>query len=354
MQQGAKPRSIKTGLPPGSLVYIGAKKRDDSDITVISYDQMNCMDKKLQTMDEYLQYKKQNAIKWLDIDGIDQIHILERLEEYFGIHPLVLEDVLNTNQRPKIEDYGNYIYIVAKMLCYDHSRKRIVSDQLSLIFGKDYVITLQEREGDVFNPIRDRIRNNVGHIRKMGPDYLAYTLLDTIVDNYFIILEEVGNQIEYIEEELLQKPSSAALHSMHQLKKEMLRLHKSIWPLREVLGAMERRESELINESTILYIRDAYDHAIQLIDTVETYRDMLSGMLDIYLSSTSNRMNEVMKVLTVFSSIFMPLTFIAGVYGMNFRYMPELDSPWGYPLIMLVMAVIGGSMTFYFRRRKWW
>jgi len=292
-------------------------------------------------------------VTWINVDGIHQVEILERLGEYFGLHPLVVEDILNTDQRPKVEDFGDYIFIVLKMFYYDDSADEIVTEQISLTLGPTLVISFQEREGDVFNPIRERIRSEKGRIRKMGADYLAYVLVDSIVDSYFIILEKLGEKIEDLEEELVTDPRPETLQTIHNLKREMIFLRKSVWPLREVVSGLERGESPLIQESTGIYLRDVYDHTIQVIDTVETIRDMLSGMLDIYLSSVSNRMNEVMKVLTIIATIFIPLTLIAGIYGMNFRYMPELEWPWAYPMLWLIMLAIGVLMLIYFRRKRW-
>jgi magnesium transporter len=287
------------------------------------------------------------------VDGLHQVEILEKLGECYGLHPLVLEDILNTDQRPKTEDYGEYIYIVLKMLDYNDKSNEIEPEQMSLILGPNFVFSFQEREGDTFNPIRERIRNNKGRIRKMGADYLAYTLLDSIVDNYFIILEKLGEKIEFLEEKLVTRPTPETLQVIHYLKREMISFRKAVWPLREVVSGLERGEASLIKEATRIYLRDVYDHTIQTIDTIETYRDMVSGMLDIYLSSVSNRLNSVMKVLTIIATIFMPLTFLAGVYGMNFKYMPELEWRWGYPVTWLIMAGIGISMLIYFRKKRW-
>jgi magnesium transporter len=252
-----------------------------------------------------------------------------------------------------MEDYGEYIYIVLKDLDYDDKSSEIEPEQISLILGPNFVFSFQEREGDTFNTIRERIRNSKGRIRKMGADYLAYTLFDSIVDNYFIILERLGEKIEFLEEKLVSQPTPETLQVIHHLKREMIFLRKAVWPLREVVGGLERGESSLIKESTRIYLRDVYDHTIQTIDTIETYRDMVSGMLDIYLSSVSNRLNSVMKVLTIIATIFMPLTFIAGIYGMNFKYMPELEWRWGYPVIWLIVIGIGVFMLLYFRKKKW-
>lgn len=240
------------------------------------------------------------------------------------------------------------------MLHFSDTSKSVVTEQVSIILGRNYVISFQEgKKGDVFNPIRERLRNNKGLIRKMGTDYLVYSLMDTVVDNYFVVLEKLGEKIESMEEELVLKPAPATLNALNKQKREMILMRKSVWPLREVITSMERHASSLITDSTTLYFRDVYDHTIQVIDAVETFRDMLSGMLDIYLSSVSNRMNEVMKVLTIIATLFMPLTFIVGLYGMNFKHMPELEWPWGYPMVLVFMIVIVVFMLAYFRRKKW-
>jgi magnesium transporter len=281
------------------------------------------------------------------------VGIIEKVGAHFGIHPLVLEDILHTGQRPKVEDLGDYIFIVLKMLYHDDQEDEMLGEQVSLLLGQNCVISFQEREGDIFNPIRERIRNSKGRIRRAGADYLAYALVDAIVDHYFVILEKMGEKIESLEEELVTNPTPETLQIIHKLKRNLIFLRKSVWPLREVINALERGESPLITEPTGIYLRDVYDHSIQVIDTIETFRDMVSGMLDIYLSSLSNRMNEVMKVLTIIATIFIPLTFIAGIYGMNFKFMPELEWHWGYPTALIVMLLIVGSMFIYFRRKKW-
>jgi len=264
-----------------------------------------------------------------------------------------MEDIVNTEQRPKMEDYGDYIYIVLRMLYRDDKAGTVVGEQVSLIFGSNFVISFQEREGDVFDPVRDRITKAKGRIRKAGPDYLAYALLDAIVDNYFVVLESAGEMIEDTEEQLAIDPSPEILQSIRRLKKEMIFLRKSVWPLRELVSGLERCESPLFHKTTTVYLKDVYDHSIQIIDTVESYRDTISGMLDIYVSSINNKMNEVMKVLTIFASIFIPLTFVVGIYGMNFEFMPELGWRWGYFTLLSIMVVIGVSMVFYFKRKRW-
>jgi len=354
MQKFIKKRSKKAGLPPGTLIHIGEKKTEQVRIKIIDYDEMHFEEKEVQAVEECFSFKDKSTMTWINIEGIHQVEILEKLGNCYGVHPLVLEDILNTDQRPKMEDIGDYIYIVLKMLYYDDKSNGIITEQISLILSKNFVISFQEgKEGDVFDPVRERIRSGKGKIRKRGSDYLAYSLLDSIVDNYFIILEKLGEKIEVLEEELIANPTRKTLQIINNLKREMIFLRKSVWPLREVISGLERGESLLIDESTRIYLRDVYDHTVQVIDTVETFRDMLSGILDVYLSSISNKMNEIMKVLTIIATIFIPLTFIAGVYGMNFKYMPELEWHWGYPLIMCFMAGIAVLMLFYFKRKKW-
>jgi len=346
-------RSKKVGLPPGSPVHIGEKRAGKVKITIIDYDKARFQEKEAKTIEECFPFKDKPTITWINIDGIHQVDIIEKIGNHFDIHPLVLEDIANTGQRPKMDDFVSYIFVVLKMLYYDEKENETKAEQVSLILGPNFVISFQESEGDVFDPIRERIRSDRGRIRKMGAAYLAYALIDAIVDNYFIILEKIGEKIEDIEDELVTNPTPETLQAIHNLKREMIFLRKSVWPLREVISRLERWESSLIHKSMGIYLRDVYDHTIQVIDAIETFRDMLSGMLDIYLSSVSNRMNEVMKLLTIIATIFIPLTLIAGIYGMNFKYMPELGEPWGYPLVYFVMLVIGVLMVIYFRRKKW-
>ncbi len=353
MPKVIKKRSKKAGLPPGTLVHIGERKAETPKITIMDYDETHFQEKETKTIEECFLFKGKPTVTWINIDGLHQVEILERLGECYGLHPLVLEDILNTDQRPKMEDYGEYLYIVLKMLNFNDQSSEIEAEQVSLIVGPNFIFSFQEREGDTFNPIRERIRNGKGRIRKMGADYLTYALLDSIVDNYFIILEKLGEEIEFLEEKLVTHPTPEVLQTIHVLKREMIFLRKAVWPLREVISGLERGESSLIKESTRIYLRDIYDHTIQAIDNIETYRDMISGILDIYLSSVSNRLNSVMKVLTIIATIFMPLTFLAGIYGMNFKYMPELEWRWGYPFTWLIMVGIGVFMLFYFRKKKW-
>ena len=353
MPKYSKRRIHTAGLPPGTLVHVGDKKAESVKITVIDYDESSFEQKDITNIEECYPFKNKPTVSWINVDGIHEVEIIEKIGKNYGIHPLLLEDVLNTEQRPKIEDFDDYLFLVLKMLSFDEERRGVNTEQVSLILGPNYVISFQEREGDVFNPVRDRIRNAKGRIRRMGADYLAYALLDSIVDSYFLILERIGDRIEGLEEDLISNPGEMTLQTIHHLKREMIFLRRSIWPLREVISGISRKESNLIKESTEIFLRDVYDHTIQVIDTIESFRDTVSGMLDIYLSSLSNRMNEVMKVLTIFASIFIPLTFVAGIYGMNFSNMPELGWKWGYFGALAIMAGIGISMLFYFKKKHW-
>jgi len=334
-------------------VYVGKKKGEKVKITCITYTAEHFEEKKVKSIDNCFPLKDKPAITWINVDGVHKLDNIEQVGKQLKIHPLALEDIVHTGQRPKMEDFEDYLFIVLNMLQYDEKVNEIKTEQVSLILGSNFVVSFQEDEGDVFGLIRERIRADRGRTRKMGADYLAYSLIDAIVDHYFKVLEKVGEQIEDIEDELVKNPTPEVLHTIHSLKRELIYLRKSVWPLREVISRLERWESPLIDKSIDIYLRDVYDHTIQVIDALETFRDMLSGMLDIYLSSVSNRMNEVMKVLTIIATIFIPLTLIAGIYGMNFRYMPELESPWGYPMVYVVMLAVGVVMMVYFRRKKW-
>jgi len=354
MPKLVKKRSKKTGLPPGTLIHIGDKKTENVEITLINYDEAQYQEREIKKIEECFPFGDKPVVTWLNINGVHDVEIMEKIGEYVGLHPLLLEDIMNTDQRPKIEDFGDYIFITLKMLyCCNEKKNEIEIEQVSLILGLNFVISFQERKGDVFNSIRERIKRGKGKMRKSGADYLAYTLIDAIVDNYFVILEGTGEKIEEMEEKLIVNPTPNTLQGIHNLKRDMIFLRKSVWPLREVVSGLERTESSLIEESTGIYLRDVYDHSIQVIDTIETFRDMISGMLDIYLSSISNKMNEVMKLLTIIATIFIPLTFIAGVYGMNFVYMPELQLRWGYFATLFIMAVVTIIMLIYFRKKKW-
>lgn len=353
MLQLFKKTSQKKGLPPGSLVHVGEKKIEKTKITVIDYDQSTCREFEAETIEECFPFRDSPTVTWINIDGLHEVDIIEKTGTHFGFHSLLQEDIVHTGQRPKLETFEAYIFIVLKMFYYAAEEQEVEAEQVSIILGSNFVISFQEREGDTFNFVRDRIRNSRGRIRRMGPDYLAYALTDSIVDNYFYILEQYGERIELLEEELTVNPTIETLNVIHKLKKEILLLRKSVWPLREVIGGLEREESPLIGDAIQMFIRDLYDHTIQVIDSVETLQEILSGMQDLYLSSVSNKMNEVMKVLTIFAAIFIPLTFMAGIYGMNFEYMPELKIPWAYPALWVAMITVALGLIAFFKRKNW-
>ena len=348
-----KKRGKKIGLPPGTPVYTGDKKEEKVRISVIDYREDHFQEIEVKNIEECFPFKDSPNVTWINIDGIHQVDIIEKTGRQFELHPLIIEDIVNPQQRPKMEDFGDYIYVVFKMLQYDDKENQIKIEQVSLIVGKNYVLSFQEMKGDIFEPVRNRIRNNKGRIRRMLSDYLAYVLMDTIVDNYFVLLENLGERIEELEDKVVMDPRPVILQQVYRLKRDMIFLRKSVWPLREVISGLERAESPLFRKGTQNYLRDVYDHTIQAIETVETFRDMLSGMHDTYLSSISNRMNEIMKVLTIIATIFIPLTFVAGIYGMNFKFMPELEWRWAYFAVWGVLAAIAVTMLFYFRRKKW-
>ena len=348
-----KRRSKKAGLPPGTLVHVGEKKVEKTRITVMDYDPDNFVEKQAVSVEECVPFRETSTITWINVDGVHEPEVIRHLGECYGLHPLILEDIMTTSQRPKLEDMGDYLFLVVRMITNHRGQDEEKFEQVSLVVGPNFVLSFQEDIGDVFDLVRDRIRKGKGRIRNQGPDYLAYSLLDAIVDGYFNELERIGDEIEALEDEILKTPKPATVQRIHRLKQEMIFLRKSIWPLREVIARLERRESPLIKESTAIFLKDVYDHTIQVIETVDTFRDMLSGMLDVYLSSVSNRMNEIMKVLTIIATIFIPLTFIVGIYGMNFRFMPELEWRWGYWIVWGVIVVVALGMISYFRRNKW-
>jgi len=344
-------RSKKSGLPPGTVIYVGKEKPVKTTVNVISFNDNQIIEKEVKEIEESFSFKDKTMVTWINIDGLQQVDIIKKVGKEFNLHPLVLEDIANTGQRPKIEDFSNYIFAVLRMIHY--TQEEIKTEQVSLLFSDNWVLSFQENRGDTFDSIRTRLRASESRIRKRGTDFLVYSLIDSIVDNYFVVLEKIGERIEEIEDELISNPVPETLKKLHDLKRAMILLRKSVWPLREVISRLERWDSKLIKKSTDIFLRDVYDHTIQVIDAIESFRDMLSGMLDIYLSSISNRMNEVMKVLTIIATIFIPLTLVAGIYGMNFKYMPELGWDGGYPFVLLFMLGIGVVMLFYFRRKKW-
>lgn len=354
MQKLVKSRSQIRGLPPGSLVHIGERKRETTILELMEYGE-DFFEQRNLTLDDLSKLDGQKAsVKWINVEGLHEVDLLAKIGEAFNLHPLVLEDILNTDQRPKIEVYDQYIYISAKMLFYNIEASEFNIEQVTIILGDNYIISFSERDTDVFEPVMRRLQQGMSRIRKLGADYLAYCLLDVIVDDYFKVLENFSDEIENVEDETVIRTTNKTLRTIHKLKRQVLFLHKAVWPLRDVLSALERGESPLIKDSTDIYIRDLYDHVVQIMDSTETLRDILSSTMDVYLSSASNRMNEVMKVLTMFSTIFMPLTFIVGVYGMNIKNIPELSWPWIYPTLWLFMISTVAGMLYYFKKKKWW
>jgi magnesium transporter len=346
-------RSGKRGDPPGTPVFVGERHLESPCISFIQYDSDRIVEMRDVDVSQCKQLHTEAGVTWINVDGLHDVALVSSLAEDFELHPLIVEDILNTTQRPKCDGYDDHFHITLKMLRWDSAEQRIDVEQVSLVLGKGLVLSFQEKPGDVFELIRERIRKGKGRIRNMGADYLAYCLIDAIVDEYFAILEQMGEQIECVEGTLAESANAATLHRIHQLKRENLLLRRSVWPVREMINTLGQSESTLLTEDVRPYWRDAYGHSIQVIDTMETLRDLLAGMLDTYLSSVNNRMNEVMKVLTVIATIFIPLSFIAGVYGMNFQHMPELKWQWGYAAVLLLMAVVASGMLLYFKRRKW-
>lgn len=346
-------RSEKAGLSPGTLMYVGDKEPRPPRITVIDYDGSGFLEKQAASVEECFPFKETSTVTWINVDGVGDASVIEKLGAKFDIHPLVLEDIMTTTQRPKAEDLGNAVFVVLRMIECGKDGAGLTADQLSLILGPNYVLSFQETPGDCLDPVRERIRGGKGRIRKLGPDYLAYAIVDAVVDSYFFVLEKLGERIDALEEVLVEAPRREMLHEIHALKREMIELRKSVWPLREVVSGLERMETPLIRKSTGVFLRDVYDHAIQVIDTVESFREILSSMVETYLSSVSNRMNEVMKVLTIISTIFIPITFIVGVYGMNFPNMPEMGWRWGYLFVWAAIVAAVGGMIAFFRKRKW-
>lgn len=344
-------RSKKTGLSPGTLVHIGEHRTETVDITLFHYAGAQC-DERTVTNPSELQPTADETVTWINIGGVHKIDMLEAIGKQFGLHPLLLEDIANTDQRPKLDDYETYVFLVVKMLDVT-DRGGILVEQVSFVLGRNYVLSFQENGTDVFRPVRDRLRAGKGRLRHNGSDYLLYALVDAVVDQYFAVLELLGEKIETLQERLMADPKPDILRDIHALKRQLLFVRRAVWPLREVTTSLSRSDCPYLHEPTKIFFRDVYDHVVQIVDTIETFREMLSASLDIYLSSVSYRLNAVMRVLTVITTIFMPLSFIASIYGMNFEHMPELKSEWGYPVVLGVMGLVAAGMLIGFRWRKW-
>ncbi|MBN2705548.1 MAG: magnesium/cobalt transporter CorA [Deltaproteobacteria bacterium] len=345
--------SHKTGLPPGSLVYLGASQDTTSRLSALTYNLDGLQEKSLRSLDELDFEQPAAAVTWVVVEGLTDINIIESVGKRFQIHPLVLEDILNPHQRPKFEEYNDYLYIVLKALIPTAEKFAVHYEQISILVLKDFVFVFKEKIDGLFSPVRQRIENDQSRFRTQGSDYLTYAILDLIVDGNFTLLDALAETIDNIEEELLREPDAGTLRKIQAIKREITHIHRFISPLRELLSSLLRSDSPLIKEKNLIYFRDVHDHAIRVSESVDLYRDILSGLLDIYISSVSNRMNEVMKVLTVFASIFIPLTFITGIYGMNFEFMPELKWRWGYPSLWLAFVGISLGLLVYFKRKKW-
>lgn len=353
MLKFTKKISKKSGAAPGTLVHVGERKTDQARITVVDYASDQFHEREYNTFEEAFAITDTAMTTWVNIDGIHDIELIEIIGKQFNIHPLTLEDILNTGQRPKVEEFEDYLYFVLKMLYVDEKTNEVRSEQVSLVLGNNFLVSFQEVRGDVFEFVRERLRKGKGRIRKGGPDYLAYALIDSVVDHYFVILEKIGIAIEDLEEDLLADSTADTMQSIHAMKRELIYLRKQVWPIREVINTVSKQELSLVQQKTVLFFRDVYDHTIQIIDTIESYRDVLSGMLDLYLSTVSNQMNQVMKVLTIIATIFIPITFVAGIYGMNFKFMPELEWRWGYFGVWGLIAFIVLIMLVFFKRKKW-
>lgn len=352
MTRMLKRRSRKAGMAPGTLVHIGQQKVENVSIQVTDYDAENLVFTDNATVAQAVEAQRSLAMTWVNVQGIHDIALLEQLGEGFGIHRLVLEDILNTDQRPKVDDYGDYLYIVARLYASPPAGGALTSDQVSIILGPDFVLTFQERPLGAFNALRERLRGNRNQVLRLGADYLAYSLLDTLVDRYFALVEEFSDRAEDVEEVILDKLRPGLIQDIHWIKRQVTALRRSIWPLREVLNTLQRSHGDFFRPETQLYLRDVYDHTVHLLESLEDLRDLLTGLLDIYLSTVSNRMNREIRALTVVATVFMPAGLIAGIFGMNFHHMPWLDEPHGFALSLALMGTIASVMLGIFLRRR--
>jgi magnesium transporter len=353
MRKSHRSRVKKIGLPPGSLVHVGEVRAAQTEFSLLRYDAAQVVEGEAHNLSGLDLYRSEHDTLWLNLYGLHDPAQMADVGRVFNLHPLVLEDILNTDQRPKLDSYEGYLYFVGRFFNYDKQTMELCSEQVSIILGRNFVLTFQERRASWFDPVRERLRADKGLVRKNGADYLAYSLLDIIVDRYFIALEQSGDDCEMLEEELLRKPTAAMLQGIHKLKRETMELRRAIWPLREVVNAMIRNDGGFFQSMTIPYLRDVYDHTVHLIESLESVRDLLAGILDIYLSSVSNRLNMEVRALTVVAMLFMPATLIAGIFGMNFKIMPLLQDPDGFWFAMGLMSAIAVVMGLIFWRRQW-
>lgn len=353
MNSHRRKRSKKSGLPPGTPIHIGEHRTEPVHIHSVTYSEAAFQEQDLTQNDKFSCSPFDTTRTWLRVQGVHDLAPLQHIAAGFHLHPLVLEDLVNTEQRPKVEDYEQYIFLVLKHITWQETTRTIQTEQISLILGQNFVLSFQEGKHDVFHPVQVRLQNSKGPLRSQGSDYLFYALLDAVVDHYFFVLEALGEEIEDLEGRVLNQTGQESLQHLHELKREMIVLRKAVWPLREVVGRLSRGESAFVRQTTQVYFRDVHDHTVQVIETIETYREMLTGILEIYLTGLSNKLNEIMKVMAMIATLFIPLTLIAGIYGMNFKNMPELEWTWGYPLILAIMGICAGGMVLFFRSKKW-
>lgn len=353
MSKMLKNRAKKFGMPPGSLVHAGETRVENVNLSVYDFQCDQLVEKENATVEECLTYIDGPSVTWINIQGIRDPKMMEALGKHFGLHPLVQEDILHVGQRSKLDDYKNTLFLVMRIFFYNAAEHTVEDEQVSLILGSNYVLSFVEGRRDIFDVIRDRARSPHSRMRSSGADYLFYALIDCIVDHHYVVLEKIENLVDTIDDEVFNHPNPKTMHKIQKLKRQITTLRKGVWPLREVISQLRRTDSDLIAESTKVFLHDVYDHTIQAIETIENFRDIVSGMLEVYLSNISNRMNEIMKVLTVVSTTFVPLTFIASIYGMNFEFMPELHAPYGYFYVLGLMLVVFSFMLHYFRRKKW-
>jgi magnesium transporter len=354
-EQGEKMErhNAKVGQLPGTLIHTGRKFVHEPIVTIIDFNQYEFNEQRPVSWEECAPSERTDIVRWIHVQGVHDITLIQNIGTNFKIHPIILEDIVHTQQRPKIELLSESIYVILRTFEYNTEDNTLDSEQLSFLLGNRYLISFQESDKPLFEQVKNRISNNLGRLRKGGSDFLTYSLFDMITDNYFVILDELSERIEALEDEVVENPTNETLQDIHSLKRNIITLRRNIWPIRDITGKLLRESSSLIEASNQIYLRDLNDHAIQINDLLETYREILTGIMDIYLSKVSNRMNEVMKALTVISTIFIPLTLIASIYGMNFRVMPELDNPWSYPLLLVIMLFLGITLTLYFRQKKW-
>lgn len=352
MIESVKTLSKKAGLPPGALVHIGKRKAEKVRISILKYSTDNFLEKECEKIDECITIKDEEKVSWINIDGLHNTEIIADIGKKFDLHPLLLEDVLNTRHRPKVEEFDNYLFLSLKMIGINSKNDNIEFEQVSLVLGKKWLISFQEQEGDIFDSLRHRIRESKGNIRHKETDYLLYRLIDTVVDNYFYVIEFINEATDKLEERILNNPDKEVLHEIQHLKKQVINFRKAVYPLRETISTIQK-DNAFINENTMRYLRDVYEHIIQLIESIDTERDTLANLTDLYHTGISNRMNQVMQVLTIIATIFIPLTFIAGIYGMNFDNMPELHWKYGYFAVWGIMLILFMVMILFFKRKKW-